>query len=116
MRLYAQRAGTGGTGFAALLTADPSLMPQVKTGAIKAWQLVQNGTLKGAVTELLDLLNKVSPVAPIGTFALQRLNLDKTLDQCDQQVLLDIFYNIALYAGASDQDFSGNLAKLDNPQ
>jgi len=103
-------------GFAALLTADPSLMPQVKDGAIKAWRLAKDGTLKGAVTELLDILNKVPQCAPLALFALQRLDLDKTLDQCDQQVLLDMFHNIALYAGARDQDFSGGLAQLDSPQ
>ena len=60
-------------GFAALLTADPSLMPQVKTGAIKGWQLAKDGTLKGAVTELLGILNKVPQCAPLAAFALQRL-------------------------------------------
>jgi hypothetical protein len=103
-------------GFAALLTADSSLMPQVKAGAIKGWQLTKDGTLKGAVTELLDILNKVPQCAPLAAFALQRLNLDKTLDQCDQQVLLDMFHNIALYAGATDQDFSVGLAQIDSPQ
>ena len=57
-------------GFAALLTADPSLMPQVKDGAIKAWRLAKDGTLKGAVTELLDILNKVPQCAPLALFAL----------------------------------------------
>jgi hypothetical protein len=103
-------------GFAALLTADPKLMPEVKAGAIKGWQLVQNGTLRGAVTDLLTFLNKNPQFAPLALLALQHLDLDKTLDQCDQTVLLDMFHNIALYAGATDQDFSGGLAKLDSPQ
>ena len=103
-------------GFAALLTADPKIMPQVKAGAIKGWQLVQNGTLGGAVAELLTLLNKNPQYAPLALYALQRLDLDKALDQCDQAVLLDMFHNIALYAGASDQDFTSNLAGLVSPQ
>ena len=102
--------------FAALLTADPSLMPQVKTGAIKGWQLVKDGTLKGAVEELLVILNKNPQYAPLALFALQRLDLEKSLSTCDQAVLLDMFHNVALYAGAQDQDFSSNLANLDSPQ
>jgi hypothetical protein len=102
--------------FAALLTADPNLMPQVKTGAIKGWQLVQDGTLKGAVGELMAILNKNPQYAPLALFALQRLDLEKSLDTCDQAVLLNMFHNIALYAGAQDQDFSSHLAKLDRPQ
>jgi len=102
--------------FAALLTAEPSLMPQVKTGAIKGWQIVKDGTLKGAVTELLTILNNNSQYEPLAIFALQRLDLEKSLDSCDQAVLLDMFHNIALYAGAQDQDFTSNLAKLESPQ
>jgi hypothetical protein len=103
-------------GFAALLTADPNIMPEVKAGALKAWQLVQDGTLRGAVSELMNLLTKNPQFAPLALAALQHLDLDMALDQCDQTVLLDMFHNIALYAGATDQDFSGSLAKLDSPQ
>ncbi len=103
-------------GFAALLTADPKIRPEVKAGALKAYQLVQNGTLKGAVSALADVLNKNPQLAPLATAALQHLDIDMSLDQCDQTVLLDMFHNIALYAGATDQDFSSNLAKLDSPQ
>jgi hypothetical protein len=103
-------------GFAVLLTADPKLMSEVKAGAIKGWQLVNNGTLGGAVSELLILLNKNPQYAPLALYALQRLDLDRSLDPCDQAVLLDMFHSIALYAGATDQDFSSNLAKLDSPQ
>ena len=102
-------------GFAALLTADPKIMPQVKTSAIKGWQLVKEGSLKGAVAELMVILNKNPQYAPLALFALQRLDLERTLDSCDQGVLLDMFHNIALFAGARDQDFSGGLAKLDSP-
>jgi len=102
-------------GIAALLTADPGLMPQVKAAALKGWQIVKDGTLKGAVAELLPLLDKNQQYAPLALFALQRLDLDKTLDQCDQEVLLDMFHNIAVYAGAKDEDFSAGLAKLDSP-
>jgi hypothetical protein len=103
-------------GFAALLTADPKLMPEVKTAALKAWQLVNNGTLGGAVSELLDVLNKNPQYAPLALYALQRLDLDRSLDPCDQAVLLDMFHSIALYAGATDQDFTSKLANLDSPQ
>jgi hypothetical protein len=103
-------------GFAALLTADPKLMPAVKAGAIKAWQLVGDGTLRGAVSELMTLLKNNSQFAPLALAALQHLDLDMALDQCDQTVLLDMFHSIALYAGATDQDFSGSLAQLDSPQ
>jgi hypothetical protein len=102
-------------GFAAMLTADAKLMPEVRTGAIKAWRLVQDGTLAGAVSELLGLLRKNPQYAPLALFALQRLDLERALDRCDQEVLLDMFHNIALYAGASDQDFNTGLAKLDSP-
>jgi hypothetical protein len=103
-------------GFAVLLTADAKLMPEIKAGAVKGWQLVKNGTLGGAVSELLTLLNKNPQYAPLALYALQRLDLDRSLDPCDQAVLQDMFHNIALYAGARDQDFSSNLAKLDSPQ
>jgi hypothetical protein len=103
-------------GFAALLTADPKLMPQVKAGAIKGWRLVQNGILRGAVAELLTILKKNPRYAPLALYALLRLDLDKALDQCDQAVLLDMLRDIALFAGASDQDFTRNLAGLDSPQ
>jgi hypothetical protein len=103
-------------GFATLLTADPSLMPQVKAGAITAWQLVNNGTLGGAVSELLVIVDKNPQFAPLALFALQRLDLDEALDQCDQAVLLDMFHNIGLYAGATDQDFTSTVAKLDSPR
>jgi hypothetical protein len=103
-------------GFAALLTADPKLMPAVKDGAIKGWQLVKNGTLGGAVAELLGVLNKNPQFAPLALYALQRLDLNKSLDPCDQAVLLDMFHSIALYAGATDQDFSSNLAGLASSQ
>ena len=102
-------------GFAALLTAKPQIMPQVKAGAIKGWRLIQEGTLKGAVAELSVILAKNPQYAPLALFALQRLDLEKTLDKCDQAVLSDMFHNIALYAGAGDQDFESGLAKLDSP-
>ena len=102
--------------FAALLTAEPGLMPQVKTGAMKGWHLVQDGTLKGAVAELLTILNNHPQYEPLALFALERLDLEKSLDSCDQAVLLDMFHNIARYAGAKEQDFSSNLAKLDSPR
>lgn len=99
-------------GFAALLTAQPQLRPQVKEGALKAWRLVQYGTLKGAVAELLVLLEKYPQYTPLALFALQRLDLERTLDPCDQAVLLVMCRNIALYAGAKEQDFSDSLAGL----
>jgi|UniRef100_A0A7V6A116 hypothetical protein len=103
-------------GFAALLTAEPKIMPQVKAGAIKAYQLVQNGTLKGAVAALAEILNKNPRLAPLALAALQHLDIDMSLDSCDQAVLLEMFHNIALYAGATDQDFNTSLAKLDGRQ
>lgn len=99
--------------FAALLTAEPKLKTQVKAGAVKGWRLVQEGTLKGAVAELAALLEKNPQYAPLALFALQRLDLDKTLDKCDQEVLLSMFHNIAVYAGAKEQDFPSDLAELD---
>lgn len=99
-------------GFAALLTAEPKVKPEVKTGALKGWNLVQKGTLRDAVGELLPLLEKNPEYAPLGLFALQRLDLEKTLDKCDQEVLLSMFRNIAVYAGARDQDFAGDMAEL----
>jgi hypothetical protein len=102
-------------GFALLLTAEPQTMPQVKAGAIKGWRLIQEGTLKGAVAELLVVLKKNPQYASLAIFALERLDLEKTLDKCDQEVLLSMFHNIAEYAGAEDQDFSSNLAKLNSP-
>jgi hypothetical protein len=99
-------------GFAALLTAEPNLKNQVKSGALKGWRLVQEGTLRAAVAELLVLLEKNPQYAPLALFALQRLDLDKTLDRCDQEVLLSMFRNIAIYAGAGSQDFSASLAGL----
>jgi hypothetical protein len=103
-------------GFAALLTADAKLMPDVKTGALKAYQLVQDGTLKGAVSALADVLSKNPQLAPLALAALQHLNMDIALDQCDQTVLVEMFHNIALYAGATDQDFTTTVANLDSPQ
>lgn len=99
-------------GFAALLTAEPNLKSQVKSGALKGWRLVQEGTLRAAVAELLVLLEKNPQYAPLALFALQRLDLDKALDRCDQEALLAMFRNIAIYAGAESQDFSANLAGL----
>jgi hypothetical protein len=101
-------------GFAVLLTAEPQTISQVKAGAIKAWRLVQEGTLRGAVSELLAVLKKHPQYAPLAIFALQRLDLEKALDKCDQEVLLSMFHNIAVYAGAEDQDFSSNLANLNS--
>ena len=88
----------------------------MKTGALKGWQLVQEGTLKGAVAELLVLLEKNPQYAPLALFALQRLDLEKALDKCDQEVLLSMFHNIAIYAGATDQDFYSDVAKLASPR
>ena len=99
--------------FAALLTSEPKLKTQVKTGALKGWMLVQDGTLKGAVTELLVLLEKNPEYAPLALYALTRLDLEKALDKCDREVLLSMFHNIAVYAGATDQDFYSDVAKLD---
>jgi hypothetical protein len=99
-------------GFAALLTAEPNVKNLVKSGALKGWRLVQEGTLGAAVAELLVLLEKNPQYAPLALFALQRLDLDKALDRCDQEVLLSMFRNIALYAGAGSQDFSAGLAGL----
>lgn len=93
-------------GFAALLTAEPKLKAQVKAGALKGWRVVKTGALKGAVVELSTLLDKNPQYAPLALFALQRLDLDRSLDACDQKVLLSMFHNIAVYAGASEQDFS----------
>lgn len=102
--------------FAALLTSEPKLKPQVKTGAVKGWKLVQEGTLKGAVTELLVLLEKNPQYAPLALFALQRLDLERALDKCDQEALLSMFRNIAFYAGATDQDFYSDVAELVSPR
>ena len=102
--------------FAALLTSEPKLKSQVKTGALKGWQLVQEGTLKGAVAELLVLSEKNPQYAPLALFALQRLDLEKALDKCDQEVLLSMFHNIAIYAGATNQDFYSDVAKLASPR
>lgn len=99
-------------GFAALLTAQPQLKPRVKAGALKAWRLVKGGTLKGAVAELLVLLDKYPQYAPLALYALQRLDLERTLSSCDQEVLLAMCHNIALYAGAGEQDFSDSLAEM----
>lgn len=97
-------------GFAALLTAKPELKPQVKGGALKAWRLVKAGSLKGAVAELLVLLDKYPQYAPLALYALMRLDLERTLDPCDQEVLLAMCQNLAFYAGAREQDFSDSLA------
>ena len=78
--------------------------------------MVQEGTLKGAVTELLVLLEKNPDYAPLALYALTRLDLEKALDECDQEVLLSMFRNIAIYAGATDQDFYSDVAKLDSPR
>jgi hypothetical protein len=102
-------------GFAVLLTAESQTIPQVKAGALKGWRLVQEGTLGGAVSELLAVLKKHPQYAPLAIFALQRLDLERTLDRCDQEVLLSMFHNIAVYAGAEDQDFRSNLANLNSP-
>lgn len=99
-------------GFAALLTAEPKFKPQVKAGAIKGWQLVQDETLKGAVGELLELLEKNSQYAPLALFALERLDRERTLDKCDQEVLLGMFHDIAVYAGAREPDFDTGVAEM----
>jgi hypothetical protein len=99
-------------GFAALLTAEPDCKNQVKSGALKGWRLVQEGTLRAAVAELLVLLEKNPQYAPLALFALQRLDLDKTMDRCGQEALLAMFRNIAIYAGAGSQDFNAGLAGL----
>lgn len=101
-------------GFVALLTAEPKVKAQVKAGAVKGWHLVQEGTLKGAVGELLPLLEEHPQYAPLALFALQRLDLEKTLDKCDREVLSSMFRNIAIYAGARDQDFADTLAEAAN--
>jgi len=103
-------------GFAALLTAKPEFRPQIKAGALKAWQAVQKGTLKGAVGELLKVLENNPQYAPLALFALERLNLEKALDKCDQEVLLDMFHAIAVYAGAQDKDFNPGLAEVASSQ
>ncbi len=103
-------------GFASLLTAKPQLRSQVKDGALRGWRLVQEGTLKGAVAELLTLLDKNPQYAPLALFALQRLDLERPLDKCDLEVLLSMFRNIAVYAGARDQDFSGAMAGMVTPR
>jgi hypothetical protein len=77
---------------------------------------VQEGTLKGAVAELLTLLEENPQYAPLALFALQRLDLEKTLDKCDQEALLSMFHNIAVYAGAKGQDFVSDLAELASPR
>jgi hypothetical protein len=102
-------------GLAVLLTAEPQTIPQVKAGALKGWRLVREGTLKGAVAELLAVLKQHPQYAPLAMFALQRLDLEKTLDKCDQEVLLSMFHNIGMYAGAEEQDFSSSLANLTSP-
>ena len=102
-------------GFASLITAEPKGKPQVKAGAVKAWKIVQDGTIGGAVSELLGLLEKNSQFTPLALFALQRLDLDRSLNTCDQEVLLSMFRNIAMYAGATENDFTNNLAKLSIP-
>ncbi|MGQ9687278.1 MAG: hypothetical protein ACUVXF_00600 [Desulfobaccales bacterium] len=102
--------------FAALLTAAPELKNPVKKGALKGWRLVQDGTLGGAVAELMVLLEKHSSrYTPLARFALQRLDLDQALNKCDQEVFLALFRNIALYAGAEDQDFRAPLTELASP-
>lgn len=101
-------------GFAALMTAEPQVKNQVKDGAVKGWHLVQQGSLKGAVGELLPLLEKNPEYAPLALFALQRLDLEKSLDKCDQEALLSMFHNIAVYAGARDEDFVDTVADLAN--
>jgi hypothetical protein len=103
-------------GFAALLTAEPQIKARVKAGAIKGWHLVQEGTLKGAVEELLPLLEEHPQYAPLALFALQRLDLEKALNRCDQEVLLSMFHNIAIYAGAREQDFADTMAEAANPR
>lgn len=103
-------------GFASLITAEPKVKPQVKAGALKAYRIVQDGTLGGAVSELLGLLEKNSQYTPLALFALQRLDLDRSLNSCDQEVLMSMFRNIAIYAGATEEDFTENLAKLSTPQ
>lgn len=102
-------------GFASLITAEPKFKPQVKAGALKAWRLVLDGTLGGAVTELLGLLEKNSQYTPLALYALQRLDLDLNLNSCDQEVLLSMFRHIAMYAGATEQDFTISLASLASP-
>lgn len=102
-------------GFASLITAEPKLKPHVKTGALKAWRLVHDGTLGGAVTELLGLVEKNPQYTPLALFALQRLDMDRSLNTCDQEVLLSMFRNIAIYAGATEQDFTASLASLVSP-
>lgn len=102
-------------GFAALMTAEPDLKLQVKAAAVKGWRLVQEGSLKGAVGELLPLLEEHPRYAPLALFALQRLDMEKSLTKCDREVLLSMFHNIAVYAGAQDQDFAETMAELDSP-
>jgi len=102
-------------GFATLLTAQPKLKSEVKTRAIQGWRVVQEGTLRGAVVELMGFFEKYPQYAPLALFALQRLDMEKTLDECDQKVLMSMFRNIAIYAGARDQDFNDSLAELDIP-
>jgi len=99
-------------GFAALLTAEPNFKVQVKNGALKAWHLVKARSLKGAVAELMVLLEKYPQYTPLALFALKRLDLERTLDPCDQKVLLGMCQNIAIYAGAREHDFEDGLAGL----
>lgn len=93
-------------GCAALLTAEPSSKPKVKAAALEGWRLVKVGSLRGAVGELESLLGKQPHYAPLAILALQRLDLDRTLEQCDQEALLAMFRTIAKLAGAREQDFS----------
>ncbi len=102
-------------GFAALLAGEPDLKNTVKLAALKGRRLVQEGSLRAAVGELMVFLEKHPRYAPLALFALQRLDLDQTLDRCDREVLLSLFHNIALYAGAEDQDFTTGPAAAAGP-
>lgn len=93
-------------GFASLLVAEPSVKPKVKAGALEGWRLVKAGYLRGAVGELLNLLEKYPRYTPLAMYALQRLDLDRSLDKCDQEALMTMFRNIAIMAGALEVDFS----------
>jgi hypothetical protein len=90
---------------ASLLVAEPALRPKVKSGALEGYRLVKAGSLRAAMGELLKLLEKYPRYTPLALFALQRLDLDRTLDRCDQEALMHMFRDIGVMAGAAESDF-----------
>jgi hypothetical protein len=84
------------------------LRPKVKKRGVGGLSPGEGRDPSGAAMgELMKLLEKISPLHPPWPCSpLQRLDLDRSLDRCDQEALMQMFRDIGVMAGATEGDFS----------